>query len=114
MATFQELAKRYAKRIRLGTRKEGKKIASLTESHVKQSPTAQALKDVAMDINDLTYTGNSQPLNNDDRQKLSELISEELNFSDPDKLHMMLKEASIENWHNLTSLLSQFFAELDV
>ena len=79
MATFQELARDYAKRIKDAIASDGFTSRSkISPQDLRNSRTLQEAKKIKREIDDLIYTQNKRPLSEDDKRRIIEQIDQEL------------------------------------
>lgn len=79
MATFQELARDYAKRIREAIASDGFTSRSkVSPQDLRNSRTLREAKDIKREIDGLIYTQSKQPLSEADKRTIKELIDREL------------------------------------
>ena len=79
MATFNELAKQYAQRIKDSIRRDGFRLNQrITRSDIISSQTLSESKAVKREIDNLVYQNNNQPLTDVDKHRIIEQIDSEL------------------------------------
>lgn len=79
MATFQELAKNYAKRIKDAILFDGFTTRSrISPQDLRGSRTLQEAKKIKREIDGLIYTQSNKLLSEDDKRKIIEQIDQEL------------------------------------
>jgi len=79
MATFQELARDYAKRIKDAIASDGFTSRSkISPQDLRNSRTLQEAKKIKREIDDLIYTQSKLPLSEDDKRRIIEQIDQEL------------------------------------
>lgn len=79
MATFNELAKDYAERIRRAIRTDNfQTLRSLSPNDLIQSNTLREAKAVKRDIDSLVYTESNKPLSEQDKNRLVQDVDQEL------------------------------------
>ncbi|MCG7552040.1 hypothetical protein [Pseudoalteromonas sp. Of11M-6] len=79
MATFQELARDYAKRIKDAIASDGFTSRSrISPQDLRGSRTLQEAKQVKREIDGLIYKQSKKPLSEDDKRKIIEQIDQEL------------------------------------
>ncbi|PHR68283.1 hypothetical protein [Alcanivorax sp.] len=79
MASFNELAKEYAQRIKQAIKRDGFSHGrKITGSNVQGSETLREAKAIKRDIDNLVYTSSNQPLTPQDRKRIIEQIDREL------------------------------------
>jgi hypothetical protein len=106
--TWEELADKYATAIRKAVRNDGPlRMASLTETRVRELEGFQTLKKVHKNLKGLVYTDTREPLSKEDRQEIAERIAEKLGVKTPKKFRIILREASNDNYVQVVNVLSQ-------
>lgn len=79
MATFQELARDYARRIREAIASDGfTRGAKASPQDLRNSKTLQEAKKIRREIDGLVYTQNNNPLSEADKRRIKELVDQEL------------------------------------
>ena len=79
MASFDDLAKQYARRIRQAIERDGfTSFRKPTRLEVSRSATVSEAKAVKKDIDSLVYANNNKPLDRQDKERLIIKIDEEL------------------------------------
>jgi len=93
VATFQELAKQYADRIRKAIQADNfSRIRSLSSFDVMGSETLRETKAVKRDIDNLVYTDSRKPLTEQDKDRLVKDIDQELGL--PRRIQKSLVESA--------------------
>ena len=100
MATFDELARRYADEIAIAANRDkiGRAAGMLKEASdvARRSNVVAALKSVNTNLDSLVYTGTSDHLSEEDKDRITRSIAESLGV-DPSRLRPAMKQASIDN-----------------
>jgi len=103
MATFQVLARDYAKRIREALASDGFTSRSrVSPQDLRRSRTLQEAKSIKREIDGLVYTQSKNPLSEDDKRKIIEQIDQELGL--PRKIqkgHNIVESASNDDLSDL-------------
>lgn len=103
MATFQELAREYAKRIKDAIASDGFKSRSkISPQDLRSSRTLQEAKKIKREIDELIYTQSKQPLSEDDKRRIIEQIDQELGLPrNIQKSHIAVESASNDDLSDL-------------
>lgn len=79
MATYSELSKKYAQRIRSAITDDGfSRFQEVSTSKFRYSTTFDVLKEIRNEINNLVYERTQKPLSDSDKKRIYEHISREL------------------------------------
>lgn len=108
MATTSEVGKGYAVRIRSALTADGfRHPHALTESTLRPTRTAAALREIASELEALTANG--RPLSPELRAQVLLAAGQALGMHEPQRLGTMIREASNDRY---TELLNQIWALL--
>ncbi len=111
MATYDEIASQYADKIKSAVKTSGlTKSASLITESTKRSKIINILKEISNDVQ--KYTKDNKPLSDADKEFLFELVGKKLGLSKPDKVFLMVKEASNDSFVALANYWAQFYEEI--
>lgn len=107
MATFQELAKDYAKRIKDAMVSDGFTSKSkISSQDLRNSKTLQEAKQIKRDIDGLVYTQSRKPLSEDDKRKIFEQIDKELGLPKKiQKSQYIVESASNDDLSDLADVI---------
>ena len=106
MATFQELASGYAKRIREAIALDGFTNRTRVASHeIKNSKTLQTAKEIGREIDGLVYTASRQPLSDADKRAIKELIDRELGLPTRMQKSFAVESASNDDLSDLSDFI---------
>lgn len=106
MATFQELASGYAKRIREAIALDGfTNRARVAPHEIRNSRTLQAAKEINREIDGLIYTESRQPLSDADKRTIKELIDRELGLPRRLQKGFALEAASNDDLSDLADVI---------
>jgi hypothetical protein len=116
MATFNDIAKEYAEKIKTATnRTTVTKTAStnLIEKAIKESdPLIVVLKNIQYDLDSRRYSDTNKPLSKEDREFILKQTGVLLGLERPDNLAYVVKEASNENAISLLSYMTQLLNDI--
>jgi hypothetical protein len=103
MATFQELARDYAKRIREAIASDGFTSRSkISPQDLRNSKTLREAKEVKREIDGLIYTQSKQPLSEADKRAIRDLIDQELGLPrNIQRSHNIVESASNDDLSDL-------------
>ena len=103
MATFQDLAKDYAKRIKEAIASDGfTGISRISPQNLLYSRTLQEAKEIKSEIDGLVYSKDNKPLSEDDKHNLIEQIYQELGLPRRiQKNHNIIESASNDDLSDL-------------
>jgi hypothetical protein len=123
MATFDELAERYAQQIRIAARadrppktasvKIESAMAKTDSTSIKGARLVGALKTVDENLDGLVLSDTRKALTEEQRTDILRQTGIKLGLKKPERLYLMVKEASNDNFVALVSYWDAFFAELD-
>lgn len=116
MATFKEIAERYAKDIRRAVR-QTKLEKPISEGLIKKAfliedPLLETLKSIQRDLDRYTYKATDKPLSEDTKREILTTTGKILGLSRPDNIVYIVKEASNENALELIDYIGQFIDEV--
>lgn len=113
MPTYDEIASQYAEKIKSAVKGSGltKSASSITES-VKRDKIVNVLKEIFHDIN--RYKKDNKPLSNSDKENIFKLVGKKLGLSRPEKVYLMIREASNDQFVALANYWSQFYEEIQL
>ena len=116
MVTFEDIAKEYAKRIKMAARQTKlEKTASvrlIKEAFAKRDPLLEVLKDIHRDLDKYADATTGRPFSDDRKKRILTRTGEILGFSEPTNIVYLVKEASNENAIELSTYMSQLINEL--
>lgn len=78
MASFQELAQGYAKRIKQAITSDNFNRFRILTQDLRYSKTLREAKAIKSEIDSLVYSESNKPIGEDDKRKIIELIDQEL------------------------------------
>lgn len=107
MATFQELARDYAKRIKDAIASDGFTSRSrVSPQDLRNSRTLQEAKKIKREIDDLIYTQSKKPLSEEDKRKIIEGIDQELGLpKNIQKSYNIVESASNDDLADLADVI---------
>jgi len=102
MATFNELAKRYAQRILDAIAQDGfSEYTTITASALRASKTVQEIKTVKRNIDGLVYTETEKPISESDKTRIIIEIQKELHLPSQRQMELVLEAASNDDLSDL-------------
>jgi len=113
MATYDEIASQYAEKIKSAVKSSGlTKSASLITEATKRDQIINLLKELASDVK--KYRSEDKPLSEANKEYLFELVGKKLGLSKPDKIYLILREASNDQFVALANYWAQFYEEIEL
>jgi len=113
MATFDSIAEEYALKIKNSVKKSGlTKSASLLTESSEQKVFVNALKEINEDVKKYSVEGKS--LTESQKEDIFNRVGSKLGLSKPEKIYLMLKEASNDNFVALANYWASFYEELEL
>lgn len=107
MSSFNDISKEYADRLLDAIYEDGfTKTASLNEVSVRYSRTTAVLKKISDEL-DTKWTVDGNPLDEEQKKKITEGIAEHLGLSDVPVLRKAVKAASNDSYMELVTNISQ-------
>ncbi|ODS31580.1 MAG: hypothetical protein SCARUB_03301 [Candidatus Scalindua rubra] len=104
MATFQELGKQYARRIREAFIADGfSRFKSISPYDLKLSSTLRELKAIHSEIDRLVYTDTNESLSEADKNRIITEIQKELHLPTFRQTEMIFKAASNDDLTDLAN-----------
>jgi len=106
MATFQELARGYARRIREAIESDGfTSRARVARDQLRVSRTLREAKNINREIDELIYTESRKPLSDTDKRSIKELIDLELGLPRGLKEGYGIESASNDDLSDLADVI---------
>ncbi len=113
MATFDSIAEEYTLKIKNSAKKTSlEKSASLKIESIQKDTLVLTLKEINEDIKNYSIEG--KPLSETQKQDIFRRVGNKLGLSEPDKVYLMLKEASNDNFVALANYWSNFIDEIEL
>lgn len=108
MATFEEIALRFARQIQMSLNQDGfGKRQNLTESTVRVSVTASTLREIADELDRLTYEETGRFLSEHDKTQLCVLVAEQLVADNNYAVRTAVRAARNDDFAILVDIVSQ-------
>lgn len=116
MASFDEIAQKYAQQIRHAVihseLNESATTPLIKQAFVKKDPFVEALKGVNSDLSSLVYSDSQKPLSIEDKEDIIVRTGRELGLREPHDLIPLIKESSNENALAMLTYMSQVLRDL--
>ncbi|MBN8625813.1 MAG: hypothetical protein J0M17_10015, partial [Planctomycetes bacterium] len=105
MPTFNEISKAYADELRAALNAEFTKKASVVAEDVRGSTTASVLKKIANELEN-TWQIDGKPLTEEQKDLITDGITESLGIPDPDAIKRVVKSASNDAYMQMVQQIS--------
>jgi len=117
MSTVKEIAEKYANQIKKAIKKT-KIVDGATSYHIKEAfkendPLLETFKDIYREINDIVYEGTARAISEEEKKIILTNTAQILNYSEPNNLYRLVKEANNENAIEFINYISQFINDVE-
>lgn len=111
MPTRDEISSGYAEKIKSAIKTSGlTKSASIINESTKRVKVISVFKEISNDIK--TYTIDNKPLSETEKENIFKKVGNILGLSKPEKIYLMIKEGSNDEFVSLANYWAQFFEEI--
>ena len=112
MPTYDEIASQYAEIIKSAIRKSRIiKSASLVTESKEREELLNNLKEIFNDVN-IYVKEDKTKLTDSDKDYIFNLVGKKLGLSNPEKVYLIIKEASNDRFIELLTYWNQFYKEI--